>query len=386
MREFTFQAPVKIYFGEGGVEKHLANLLENAGKTVMLAYGGGSIKSTGLYDTLMGILEKCGKRVVELGGITSNPTYAKVLEGAETIKREHVDFVLAAGGGSVVDCVKVMVAAAKAPRDLWEMEFDEHVFPTEGVPYGIVLTLSGTGAEMNNMAGITHEERKRKTAVMGTFAEFAIMDPSYLLTVPESQLLAGAFDNLSHCMETYFGQGTSVSDEMNEGLMRHIVRTIRAHIENPKNLDILGDLMWDSSIVQSHILALGKMGDFQCHSIEHQLCAYTNCSHGKALAVIHPVYYRRIFSAAPEKFAKFAVSVFGVDPAGKTELELAESGVEALASFIKEIGLATTFSAMGIHPADEVLKTVSETCGVSAGSVRQLPRTEIFELLKEAVE
>ena len=385
MKEFSFQAPVKIYFGEGGVEKHLAKLLETVGDTVMLAYGN-SIKRTGLYDTLMAVLERSGKRVVDMGGISANPTYAKVLEGAEVIKREQVDFVLAAGGGSVVDCVKIMVAAAKAPRDLWEMEFDEGIFPTEGVPYGIVLTLSGTGAEMNDMAGITHEARKRKTAVKGCFADFAILDPTYLLTVPKQQFLSGVFDNLSHCMETYFGRGTSVSDAMNEGLMHHIVQTARVHLKNPKDLDLLGDLMWDSSIVQSHILALGKMGDFQCHSIEHQLCAYTNCSHGKALAVIHPVYYRHIFRDAPEKFARFAVRVFEIDPTGKTELELAEAGVEALANFIQEIGLNTTFAAMGIHPTDEELRLVSETCGVSAGSARQLPREEIYEILKEAAE
>lgn len=383
MKEFMYQSPVRVYFGEGGVEKHLANLLKGVGKTIMLAYGGGSAKRTGLYGLLADILKKEGKKLVDFGGIMPNPTYAKVLEGAETINRESVDFVLAVGGGSVIDCVKIMVAAAKAPRDLWEMEFDDHIMPTQGTPFGVVLTLSGTGAEMNAAAGITNEERNRKTAVVGRYAEFAICDPAYLLTVPKAQLLSGVFDNLSHCMETYFGRGTSVSDGMNEAVMHDIVKNARAYLEKPDDIEILGNLMWDSSIVQSHVLALGKLSDFQCHGIEHQLCAYTNCSHGMALAVIHPSYYRHICMDAPEKFARFGVQVFGIDPARKTDKELALEAVETLAAFIKELGLRSTLTELGLEVSEDILRKVSETCNVSTGGVRGLSREEIFELLTE---
>lgn len=385
MKEFVFEAPVKVYFGENGVEKHLANLLKNVGSTVMLAYGGGSIKKNGLYDQLMRILKEIGKRVVEFGGIGSNPTYAKVLEGAALINKESVDFVLAVGGGSVIDCMKIAVAAAKAPKDLWEMEFDDRVMPTDGTPFGVVLTLSGTGAEMNAAAGITNEERNRKTAVFGCYAQFAICDPRYLLTVPKKQLLAGAFDNLSHCMETYFGSGTSVSDRMNEAVMHDIVYNIRAYLQDPTDVDVLGNLMWDSSIVQSHILALGKGRDFQCHNIEHQLCAYTNCNHGMALAVIHPSYYRHIYKDWPEQFASFGVKVFDLVPAGKTTVELAGEAVEALSAFIKDIGLDTTFTQLGLAVTDDILHKVADSCILSAGNARQLTRPEVFSLLAEVV-
>ncbi len=385
MRDFTFQIPVKVLFGIGGVERHLRRELADVGETVMLAYGGGSVKRSGLYDQLVAILKECGKRIVDFGGIMPNPTYAKVLEGRETVLRENVDFILAVGGGSVMDCVKVIAAAAKAPKDLWKMEFDDHQFPSDGVPYGNIVTLSGTGSEMNAGAGITNEERCRKTAVFGTMAKFAIMDPTYLLTVPQKQFLSGVFDNLSHCMETYFGRGTSVSDEMNESVMHNIILNARAYLKDPKNLEILGNLMWDSSIVQSHILALGKDGDFQCHSIEHQLCAYTNCCHGMALAVIHPSYYRHIADAAPEKFARFGVKVFCLDPLGKTETELAHEAVEALAAFIEEIGLDTTLTQMGLEVNEDILRKVSETCGLSGGNVRHLEREEVYALLREVM-
>ena len=385
MNPFVYHAPTKVYFGEGGVEKHLPGELARVGGTVMLAYGGGSIRRSGLYDQLLALLRASGKRVVEFGGIMSNPTYAKVLEGVEVVRREGVDFILAAGGGSVMDCVKMIAAAARAPRDLWEMEIEDHVMATEGVPYGVVVTLSGTGSEMDNGAGITHEGKKRKGNLPGTFAEFAILDPTYLRTVPKRQMMSCAFDNLSHCMETYFGRGTGVMDRMNEALMADIVENIRAWLRDPEDIEVLGNLMWDSSLVQTFLFNMGKAGDFQCHAIEHQLCAYTNCSHGMALAVIHPSYYRRIVDDAPEKFARFGRAVFGLDPAGRTEAEQARAAVEALADFVREIGLESRLTALGLDVNEDILRRVADTCGLSGGSVRRLERDEVFQLLKDVL-
>ena len=385
MNSFVYYCPVKVYFGEGGVQKHLPGELAKTGDTVMLAYGGGSVKRSGLYDELVALLAKAGKKVVDFGGIKSNPTYAKVLEEAELVKREKVDFILAVGGGSVMDCVKCIAAAAKAPKDLWEMEIDDHVMAQEGVPYGAIVTLSGTGSEMDNGAGITNEEKNRKGNLPGTYAEFAILDPGYLLTETKKQMMACAFDNLSHCMETYFGRGTGVMDRMNEALMHDIVENIRAYLKDPQNIETLGNLMWDSSLVQTFLFNMGKPGDFQCHAIEHQMCAYTGCNHGMTLAVIHPSYYRHIVSDAPEKFARFGKTVFDLDPAGKTELELAKEAVEALADFIKEIGLDQSFTQLGLDVNEEILHLVADTCGLSGGNVRKLEREEVFELLKEVM-
>lgn len=384
MKPFMFYSPVRVFFGVGGVEKVLPQELSKVGPTVMFAYGGGSIKRTGLYDQLCTLLQQAGKRIIDLGGITSNPTYEKILEGAQIVNQEQVDFILAVGGGSVVDGVKIIAAAAKAPKDLWEMEFEDHQFPTEGVPFGIVLTLSGTGAEMNALAGITNEAQKRKTAVVGRYGEFSILDPTYLLTVPEKQLAAGIFDNLSHCMETYFGRGNCVSDDMNEAVMENIVQNAMAWKQSPQDVNILGNLMWDSSIVQSGILGLGKDSDFQCHSIEHQLCAYTNCCHGMALAVIHPLYYKLVAKTAPEKFARFGQTVFGLDTSGSVE-EQASQAIQALYEFIETLGLDHSFSQMGISVSQETLKTVAQTCGISNGALRTLTRDEVLQILTEGL-
>lgn len=376
---------IKLLFGEGGVEKHLAEELSRYGSNIMLAYGGGSVKRSGLYDQLTGILQQAGKHVVDFGGITSNPTYDMVLRGAEAVKREKVDFILAVGGGSVMDCVKIISAAAKAPKDYWELSFEDHQTVTDGTPWGAVVTLSGTGSEMNGGAGINNTALRKKATLFGSYASFAICDPAYLLTVPHKQMASGIFDNLSHCMETYFGSGECVSDAMNEAVMHDIVENARAWKGNPENLDILSNLMWDSSLPQTFLFGCGKEGGFQCHPIEAQLCAYTGSNHGMALAVIHPSYYRHIVKDMPEKFTRFGQKVFGLDPTGKTTEELAADSVEALAAFVQELGLDSSFTQLGLDVNEEILQRVSENCRIADGMPRKLEREEIFQLLREVL-
>ena len=359
MKNFFYHAPVKVLFGEGSVERHLGTELRACGKTVMLAYGGGSVKRSGLYDQIVGILEQAGKTVVDFDGITSNPTYDMVLAGAETVKRENVDFILAVGGGSVMDCVKIISAAAKAPGDYWKLIFEDHYYPMSGTPWGTIVTLSGTGSEMNGLGGISNKALNRKATLPGTPTAFAICDPSYLLTVSQKQLASGIFDNLSHCMETYFGAGDCVSDAMNEAVMRDIITNARAWVKDPKNVDILGNLMWDSSLPQTFLFACGKEGGFQCHAIEAQLCAYTGSNHGMALAVIHPSYYRHIVKDMPERFAQFGRRVFDLDPTGKTTQKLADEAVEAVAGFAKELGLDSSFTQLGLKVDEGILRQVS---------------------------
>ena len=385
MKNFFYHAPVKVLFGEGSVERHLGTELRACGKTVMLAYGGGSVKRSGLYDQIVGILEQAGKTVVDFGGITSNPTYDMVLVGAETVKRENVDFILAVGGGSVMDCVKIISAAAKAPGDYWKLIFEDHYYPMSGTPWGTIVTLSGTGSEMNGLGGISNKALNRKATLPGTPAAFAICDPSYLLTVSQKQLTSGIFDNLSHCMETYFGAGDCVSDAMNEAVMRDIITNARAWVKDPKNVDILGNLMWDSSLPQTFLFACGKEGGFQCHAIEAQLCAYTGSNHGMALAVIHPSYYRHIVKDMPERFAQFGRRVFDLDPTGKTTQKLADEAVEAVAGFAKELGLDSSFTQLGLKVDEGILRQVSESCGIAGGMPRKLEREEIFQLLCEVL-
>lgn len=239
MNNFIFENKTKVYFGKGGVKEYLGGLLANFGETVMLAYGGGSIKCNGVYDEIMGILNAQGKCVVEFSGIMSNPTYAKVQEGAKLARENHVDLILAVGGGSVSDCCKV---------------------------------------------------------------------------------ISGAFDTLSHAMETYFGKPdeNNLSDDINEAVMRSVIRNIRILLTDPENYDARSELAQASAMAENGVLKIGKVTDFQAHQIEHQLGAYTDCNHGAGLAVIHPVLYRHIYKSGAARFARFAQNVWASRPRAVT--------------------------------------------------------------------
>lgn len=385
MNDFIYSCPVKVYFGTDAAQKAISQELGKYGEIVMLAYGGGSVKRNGVYDAVTAMLKEAGKEIVDFPGIMPNPTYAKVQEGARLVREKKVDFILAVGGGSVIDCCKIISAQAKTEKDIWEMEFGEHVFPTEFVPMGAVVTASGTGAEMNNGAVITNNEKKIKTGVIGAFASFAALDPAYTVSLPASQVISGAFDTLSHCMETYFGspRTANVSDEINEAVMQNVIRNLRLVVENLQDTDARRELMWDSAMAENGILKIGKATDFQAHMIEHQLGAYTDCNHGCGLAVIHPALYRHIYTGAVERFAHFAVTVWGVSAEGKTREETALAGIQALADFIKEIGLPTNFAELGIEADEAMLRAVAETSNIQAGCCRKLTTEEIFEILME---
>ena len=304
MNNFVFENKTKVYFGKNVVKEHLGGLLSNYGETVMLAYGGGSVKRNGVYDEVVSILNAAGKRVVEFSGIVSNPTYAKVQEGAKLARENHVDLILAVGGGSVSDCCKVT---------------------------------------------------------------------------------SGAFDTLSHAMETYFGKPdeNNLSDDINEAVMRSVIRNIRILLTDPENYDARSELAQASAMAENGVLKIGKVTDFQAHQIEHQLGAYTNCNHGAGLAVIHPVLYRHIYKSGAARFARFAQNVWGIAPKGSDE-ETAVAGIDALAAFIKEIGLPTSFAELGI-PADTDFRAIADSTNVTAGCCKKLTHDEIYEILQECL-
>lgn len=355
MNNFIFENKTKVYFGKGGVKEYLGGLLANFSETVMLAYGSGSIKCNGVYDEIMGILNAQGKCVVEFSGIMSNPTYAKVQDGAKLARENHVDLILAVGGGSVSDCCKVISAQANLNEDIWEMQYTKHTLPTKFIPLGTIVTVFGTGSEMNNGAVITHEEKKIKGALWGAQAEFAFLDPAYSLSVPMQQVISGAFDTLSHAMETYFGKPdeNNLSDDTNEAAM-----------------------------AENGVLKIGKVTDFQAHQIQHQLGAYTDCNHGAGLAVIHPVLYRHIYKSGTARFTRWAQNVWGIAPKG-SDGETA-AGIDALAAFIKEIGLPASFAELGI-PADTDFRAVADSTNITAGCCKKLTRDEICEILQECL-
>lgn len=384
MNSFVFRYPVRQYFGRGCVEEAVKSELKQVGPNVLLAYGGGSLKRTGLYDRIRSWLAECGKRVTDFGGIMPNPTYRKVQEGARLVRENDIDFILAVGGGSVIDCCKIVSAQARMDEDAWDAWYVHHRLPAEFVPMGAVVTAAGTGAEQNNGAVITHEEKRLKQPLFGAYHSFAVLDSDLTKTLPMTQVVSGAFDTLSHCMETYMGrpQATNLSDEINEAVMRNVVKNLRALIADPDDDFARGELMWASAMAENGMLKLGKQTDFQCHMIEHAVGAYTDCNHGRGLAVIHPALYRRLLPEGAEKLACMAEAVWGVK--GGTPLETARLGIDALEAFIREIGLPTRWREMGITD-ESVLRAAADTCFIMPGCCKQLSRDEIFAILKECM-
>lgn len=380
MQSFVYSYPTKVYFGQGAARQALEAELASYGPGVMLAYGGGSVKKNGIYDAIVKLLRDAGKTVTDFGGIMSNPTYAKVQEGAKLARAHKIDLILAVGGGSVIDCCKIVAAQAKTDEDLWEMEFTHHRLPADVIPMGAVVTASGTGAEMNGGAVITNEGQKRKAGMAAAAPRFAALDPAYTLTLPMSQVLSGAFDTLSHAMETYFGQSDAdnVSDDVALAVMRNTVVNMRRVLKDKDDLEARSNLMWDSAMAENGILKAGRKTDFQAHQIEHQLGAYTDCNHGQGLAVIHPAYYRRIAGDAPEKFARLGQVVFGL-PAGAAP----QAAVDALAAFIAECGLPTRLGQLRSAAVidKDLLRKVADSCSLIPTNPRPLTRDEVYDIL-----
>ena len=377
MKRFDYEFPVRIHFGQGCFEDSLKKELQKYGKRVMLAYGGGSLKRTGLYDRIVTMLNEAGKTVTDFGGIMPNPTYAKVLEGARLAREQDVDFILAVGGGSVSDCCKIVSAQARLDSDIWDYEYAERKIPTDFIPLGVIVTASGTGSEQNNGAVITNEEKKLKSPLWGCFADFAILDPDLTKTVPMKQVISGAFDTLSHCMETYFGHPhtCNLSDRINEAVQRSVIKNLKAIIANPDDDFARSELMWASAMGENGILKLGKVTDFQCHMIEHQLGAYTDCNHGQGLAVLHPTFYRHIYHSAEKKFDRWAQEVWLV--------QHAQQAIDALEDLINEVGLPTTLADMGITLADDTIKAIAASTVITPGCCKRLTPDEIEQILIE---
>ncbi len=383
MQSFVYHMPVKVYFEEIGVKKYLPKEMGKYGKNVMIVYGGGSVKKNGILDEVRKTLEECGKTVFEFGGVASSPSYEKILEGIAMYKKENIDLMIALGGGSVVDSTKIMAAGAEIDGDIWEEEMVNHHIPEKMGKYAVILTISGAGAEMDHLGACTNEKTHEKKTFVGPYADFVIEDPTYLMSVPLRIFTPGVYDSLSHCMETYFGRGTNVWDEINETLMKNIIRNGRALMENPGSKEIRSNLMWDSSLIQSFSFYTGNPGDFQAHGIENMLAAYTHATHGLQLAILQPVYYDHIVEAGAEMFARFAVNVMEVDPQGKTQLEIAKEGIVRLREFIRCLGLPSSFSEAGIEVSEETASAVASTCNISTTNARQLSRDEVRDIILE---
>lgn len=387
MNNFIFENGTKAIFGKGCVKEYLSCFLDHYGDNVMLAYGGGSIKVNGIYNEIMDALQEGKKNVVEFNGIMANPTYAKVLEGTELARQYHVDIILAVGGGSVMDCCKAVSLAARYEGDIWEDFWAKPgIIDFEPVPLCVVVTVAGTGSEMNGGAVITNEELKIKTGrdYPKCNPKLALLDPVYTYSVPVKQMISGGFDTLSHIMEIYFSEPDepNVSDDIAEALMRGVIRDLRSAIRNPQDYTARSNLMWEAAMAENRIIKLGKKTDFECHMMEHQLGAFTNCNHGAGLAVLHPVYYRSIYKDGLAKFKRFAVEVWRVSTEGRSDEEIALAGIEALERFILEIGLPTTLRELGVDKKTD-LKSIADSCACVPGAYRIMTHEEILEIFKK---
>lgn len=387
MNNFIFENTTKVYFGKGCVKEYLACLTGKYGQNIMFCYGKGSIKKNDIYEEVTAVLESAGKNIFEFSDIMPNPSYKKVLEGASFAKEKQIDLILGVGGGSVMDCCKAISVAARYEGNVWaDFWASPGIIDFEPIPLGVIVTVAGTGSECNGGAVITNEELKIK---MGRDypqcnPKFALLDPTYTYSVPKFQMVSGGFDTLSHMMEIYFSgpEENNVSDDIAEALMKNVIRNLRTAIHNPKDYTARSNLMWDAVMAENRIIKLGKRTDFECHQMEHQLGAYTDCNHGAGLAVLHPVYYHHIYQSGLEKFKKFALNVWDIPAEGKSDTEIAKAGVEALADFIREIGLPTTLQELGVTKETD-LKTIADSCAIVSGSYKKMTHQEIYNIFKE---
>lgn len=383
--DFTYYNPTKIHFGKTALN-NLRNELANYGENVLLVYGKNSVKKSGLYDTILDILDAADKKVVELSGIKSNPTYVQMMEGARLVRENKVDFILAVGGGSVIDCAKGISISAYCNGDPWQrywMNFEE--VDNQIVPVGCVLTMAGTGSEMNGGSVITNEAEMIKggrTYPSNVNPKFAILNPEYTYTVSKYQMASGIFDTMSHLMEQYFsGEDDNTTDYIIEGVLESLIRSARIALQNPQDYEARSNIMWCATMGLNKLTGLSKEQDWEVHMIEHQLGAYTDCAHGAGLAAISVPYYKNICSYGIDKFVRFSKKIWGVDTDNMTKEDAALAGIEKLSDFIKELGLPATLRELGT--TEEMLTQIANST-VLGGGYKKLSSEDILNILKEA--
>ena len=385
---FSYCNPTKLYFGDDSL-RFLSEELHKYGPNVVLIYGGGSIKKNGIYEEVTRILQESGKNVEEIAGVMPNPTLAKLYEGIEIARSHHADLLLAVGGGSVCDYAKAVSVSVNCEEDPWEkyyLRFEEPACET--LPVGCVLTMVGTGSEMNAGAVITNQETKQK--IGHVFADerimpkFAILNPRYTLTLPHYQMVSGIYDIFNHICEQYFsGEDDNVSDYISEGLMRAVLHASRIANRDPQDYEARSNLMWTATWALNTLVSRGKSTDWMVHMIGQSVGAYTNATHGMTLAAVSLPYYRHILPYGLQKFKRFAVNVWDVDPSGKTDEQVAEEGLNAMEVWMRELGLVMKISELGA--TEDMLEDIADGTIILSGGYKALDHSEIAEILKESM-
>ena len=384
---FQYSNPTKLYFGEDSLD-FLNQELAKYGDNVMLVYGGGSIKKNGIYDQVVNILKANNKNIFEDSGVMPNPTVEKLYEGCKIAKENNVDLILAVGGGSVCDYSKAVSVSAYCEEDPW----DKYYLRMEDVdnkiiPVGCVLTMVGTGSEMNGGAVITNHETKLKIGhVFGdnVFPKFSILNPTFTYTLPRYQMVAGFYDIMSHILEQYFsGDDDNTSDYIAEGLLKSLINSSKVAIKDPENYEARSNIMWIATWALNTLIAKGKATDWMVHMIGQSVGAYTDATHGMTLAAVSMAYYHHIMEAGLPKFKRYAINVWNVNPEGKTDLEIANAGLDAMKAWMNEIGLVMNLTDLGVK--EDMLEGIADGTFINQGGYKVLIHDEIVEVLKESM-
>lgn len=384
---FIYSNPTKLYFGKDSLN-YLKTELENYGKNIMLVYGGGSVKKNGIYDKVVEILKSCGKTIIEDGGVMPNPTVEKLYEGCEIARENDVDLILAVGGGSCCDYAKAVSISAYCNDDPWEKYYIRFEEPDNKIiPVGCVLTMVGTGSEMNGGAVITNHKSKLKIGhVFGesVFPKFAILNPTFTLTLPKYQMVAGFYDIFNHITEQYFsGVDDNTSDYIMEGLMKSLIHSSKIAVKNPEDYEARSNIMWTATWALNTLVAKGKATDWMVHMLGQAVGAYTDATHGMTLAAVSLPYYRYICPYGLEKFKRFAVNVWNVNPTGKTDEEIAAEGLAAMESWMKELGLVMNISDFGV--TKDMVEGIADSTFIMEGGYKILTHEEIVTILNNSL-
>ena len=385
---FAYCNPTKLYFGEDSFN-FLNTELPKYGDKVVLIYGGGSIKNNGIYEMVVEILEKNRKNVAEISGVMPNPTLAKLYEGIEIARNHHADLLLAVGGGSVCDYAKAVSVSVDCKEDPWEKYYLRFEEPNcEIIPVGCVLTMVGTGSEMNAGSVITNQETKQKIghvfADENIMPKFSILNPKFTLTLPHYQMVSGIYDIFNHICEQYFsGKDDNVSDYISEGLMRSLLQSSRLANKDPQNYEARSNIMWTATWALNTLVACGKSTDWMVHMLGQAVGGYTNATHGMTLSAVSLPYYRHIMQYGLEKFKRFAVHVWDVNPEGKSDQQIAEEGLEAMEGWMKELGLVMNITDLGA--TEGMIEGIADVTTILPGGYKALERQEIINILKESL-
>ena len=384
---FTFCNPTRLYFGKGAVE-HLKEELPKYGKSVLLVYGGGSIKKNGIYDSIIKILENSGKNVTELGGVMPNPTSDKLIEGVKVARENKIDFILAVGGGSVCDYSKAVSVSVNCNEDPWEKYFIRFEEPTcDIVPVGCVLTMVGTGSEMNGGSVITNHHQKLKIGhVFGeeVFPKFAVLNPEFTFSVPQYQMVSGIYDIMSHILEQYFsGEDDNTSDYIMEGMLRSLIHSADAAVKNPRDYEARSNIMWTATWALNTFVAMGKTTDWEVHMLGQAVAAHTDATHGMTLAAVSMPYYRLIMPYGLKKFARYAKAVWDVRPEGKSDGQIAAEGLDRMEAWMKSIGLVMNITELGAN--ESMLDGIVKSTLIMEGGYKVLTRDDVRAILKASL-